>query len=80
MTLFILQSFADCFRLSTPFGRARSVMSADAGNERMQEIAGAIQEGATAYLTRQYMTIGIVGVVVFDRRWALLGQSPPLAF
>src|SRR6185312_10835571 len=49
-----------------------SVMRADAGSPKMQEISLAVREGAQAYLKRQYTTIGIVGVVIFlILGWAL---------
>src|SRR5450432_368520 len=50
-----------------------SVMKADAGNPRMQEIAAAVREGAQAYLKRQYMTIGLVGIVIFALLYYFLG-------
>jgi len=46
------------------FVTSRQVLSSPAGSEKMQEIAAAIQEGAQAYLKRQYSTIAVVGVIV----------------
>ncbi|MFN0263439.1 sodium-translocating pyrophosphatase [Tepidamorphus sp. 3E244] len=56
-----------CGALSIVYGvwAINSVVAADAGNDRMKEIAGAIAEGAQAYLRRQYSTIAIAGVVIF---------------
>ncbi len=62
------------------FVTSRQVLSSSAGTERMQEIAAAIQEGAQAYLKRQYTTIAIVGVVVAIIVSIFLGAVPATGF
>ncbi len=59
---------------------SRQVLSASPGNEKMQDIAAAIQEGAKAYLGRQYTTIAIVGVGVALILFFTLGQLSTIGF
>jgi K(+)-stimulated pyrophosphate-energized sodium pump len=59
---------------------SRAVLASSAGSERMQQIASAIQEGARAYLNRQYTTIAMVGVVVAIILFVTLGWKPGLGF
>ena len=57
-----------------------SIMKKPAGNARMQEIAGAIQAGAKAYLNRQYRTIGVIAAILFFVLWFTLGFKIGIGF
>ncbi|HST92888.1 MAG TPA: sodium/proton-translocating pyrophosphatase, partial [Brevundimonas sp.] len=57
-----------------------ALMKASTGNDKMREIAAAIQEGASAYLRRQYMTIAMVGVVILIAAWLLIGVYAAIGF
>ena len=78
----VLYLIIACGALSIAYGvwTTRAVLAADPGTARMQEIAAAIQEGAQAYLARQYTTIGIVGVVIFLILAYLLGIPQAIGF
>src|ERR1035437_9328622 len=57
-----------------------SILKESAGNDKMKEIAAAIQAGATAYLNRQYRTIAIIAVILFLILWKALGFTTGIGF
>ena len=71
-----------CGLLALGYGvwASRTILAASPGSERMQEIASAIQEGARAYLNRQYTTIALVGAVIFVILSLLLGLQTGIGF
>ncbi len=81
MTL-LLWAIVVCGLLSIVYGvvTTQGLMKADSGTARMQEISAAVREGASAYLRRQYTTIGIVGVVIFILAFILLGVYAAIGF
>lgn len=58
----------------------RKVLAAERGNKEMQKVAAAIQEGANAYLNRQYATIAVVGLVIGLLLWWLLGGTVVIGY
>ncbi len=77
---FIVIIASGLLALAYGYYAGRQVMAASAGSDRMQEIAAAVQEGARAYLNRQYTTIAIAGVVLLIILGAILGLHVAFGF
>ena len=80
--MIIVYAAMACGLLAVLYGIITSsqVIGAPAGNEKMQDIASAIQEGAQAYLGRQYRTIAVVGAIVLALVWVFIdGMGAPVS-
>jgi K(+)-stimulated pyrophosphate-energized sodium pump len=80
MTLTLIAIACGVIALLYGIFTSTQVLAAPSGNQRMIEVAGAIQEGAKAYLGRQYTTIGMVGVVVAVIIFFLVGHIQAVGF
>ncbi|MCS3903953.1 K(+)-stimulated pyrophosphate-energized sodium pump [Methylohalomonas lacus] len=83
LTVFTALGFAIlCGALAIVYGAwsVRWVLAQPEGNDRMREIAAAIQQGAAAYLNRQYTTVAIVGVILFILLTIVLGWATGIGF
>jgi K(+)-stimulated pyrophosphate-energized sodium pump len=80
MNLIVIAIACGVFALLYGILTSRQVLAASAGNAKMMEVAGAIQEGASAYLRRQYTTISFVGVVVAAIVFYFLGPLSAAGF
>ena len=78
--IFIFSCIAGALAIIYGFLTAKQVLSMPAGTKKMQEISNAIQEGASAYLKRQYYTIALVGVIIFIIIAFFLNISVALGF
>ena len=63
--IFLFSCISGVIAIFYGFATAKQVLNMPAGDKKMVEISGAIQEGASAYLKRQYVTISIVGIIIF---------------
>ncbi len=78
--IFIFSCIAGALAIIYGFITAKQVLGMSAGTKKMQEISNAIQEGASAYLKRQYYTIALVGVIIFIIIAFFLNLSVALGF
>jgi K(+)-stimulated pyrophosphate-energized sodium pump len=80
LTYVVIVAVVALFALAVAAYLVREVMAASQGTEKMQEISGAVQEGASAYLTRQFKTLAIFAVIIFFVLFLLPADSANIKF